>query len=293
MPDQITIFDAGPRPRGVVPRPACRPGFTLVELLTVIGILGVLVSLTLPAVQRARESARRTQCATQLRSMGVALSAYEAARRSFPPGDDGVAGRHHAWSSFILPFLEEEGVSQRIDYRQPWNAVGGNAAIADLVLSTYVCPSGIRTFPGKQDYGGVMGAGVMLDPARPLDPGFDHSGVLPATDAAHPLPVRAAAITDGLSRTLVVSEGVDRGFPEMDGESRIGNSRWACGTNCFLLSTRVVNTPDVDGFRSNHLGGTHGLFADGHVTFMGEDTDAAVLVAACTKDGGEPVTGLP
>jgi prepilin-type N-terminal cleavage/methylation domain-containing protein len=266
--------------------------FTLVELLVVIAIVGTGVSLLLPAVQRSREASRRTQCASNLHAMGVALTAYESARRAFPPGSDTLSGRFHAWSSFILPYLDAETVSRRIDYARPWN-VGTNAEIADVVLATYVCPSGIRMFPGKQDYGGVLGSGVILDPAVPLPRGWDHGGVLYATDAAHPRPVRTAMITDGLANTIVVSEGVDRGFEDMDGESRIGNARWACGTNCFLLSSRVVNTPDVDGFRSHHTGGVHGLFADGRVAFMGDDTAAEVLVAICTKDGREATGRVP
>lgn len=269
-----------------------RPGFSLVELLVVVAILGTLLSLVLPAVQSARESARRSTCAANLHSMGLALTAHESARRAFPPGSDAVTGRYHAWSSFILPFLDAETVADRIDYTQAWNAPV-NAEIADLVLGTYVCPSGIRSFPGKQDYGGVLGAGITLDASAPLPRGWDHSGVLHATDVDHPHPVRTAMITDGLSRTLVVSEGVDRGFPEMDGESRIGNSRWACGSNCFLLSSRVINTPDVDGFRSHHRGGVHGLFADGRVTFITDDVAADVLIAACTKDGGESAGVVP
>ena len=269
-----------------------RPGFSLVELLVVIAILGTLLSLVLPAVQSARESARRSTCAAHLHSMGIALASHESARRAFPPGSDAVTGRYHAWSSFILPFLDSESVARRIEYAQPWNAPG-NAEIADLVLATYVCPSGIRSFPGKQDYGGVLGAGVTVDPTKPLPVGWDHSGVLHATDTEHPHPVRAAMITDGLSRTLLVSEGVDRGFPEMDGESRIGNSRWACGSNCFLLSARVINTPDVDGFRSHHRGGVHGLFADGRVAFITDDASAEVLIAACTKAGGETAPPVP
>ena len=262
-------------------------GFSLVELLVVIAILGVLVSLLLPAVQRARESGRRTTCAANLHAMGLALGGHESARRTFPPGHDAITSRDHAWSSFILPFLDGETVSRRIDYARAWNAPGGNAEIADLVLATYVCPSGIRMFPGKQDYGGVLGTGVAIRDGEALRSGWDHSGVLYATDAAHPRPVRVAMITDGLARTILVSEGVDRGFADMDGESRIGNARWACGTNCFLQNARVVNTPDVDGFRGNHLGGVHGLFADGHVSFLGEDTAAEVLTAISTKDWGD------
>ncbi|MFM7207148.1 MAG: DUF1559 domain-containing protein [Planctomycetaceae bacterium] len=268
-------------------------GFSLVELLIVIAILGALVALLVPAVQRAREAGRRTACAANLHAMGLALSAHESSRRAFPPGSDAVTGRDHAWSSFILPFLDGETVARRIDYSRPWNAGGGNAEIADLVLATYVCPSGIRSFPGKQDYGGVLGTGIPLRDGEPLRPGWDHSGVLYATDAAHPRPVRAAMVTDGLAHTVTVSEGVDRGFADMDGESRIGNARWACGTNCFLQNSRVVNTPDVDGFRGNHPGGVHALFADGRVAFLTEDTAAEVLLAISTKDWGDGPGAAP
>jgi prepilin-type processing-associated H-X9-DG protein len=79
----------------------------------------------------------------------------------------------------------------------------------------------------------------------------------------------------------------------MESNSRIGNSRWACGTNCFLHNSPVLNTPDVDGFRSNHLGGVHGLFADGRVSFMSDMTMPDVLAAICTKAGGESPEQLP
>lgn len=262
-------------------------GFSLVELLVVMAIIGTLIGLTLPALQRVRESARRTQCEANLKAMGIALTAYEGSKRAFPPGDDAFTQRHHAWSSFILPFLDEDAVAKRINYRQPWNAPGGNNAISDVVLTTYVCPTGIVRFPGKQDYGGILGSAVPHSVTGKLHPDWTHSGVLYATDNQHRQPVRAAMVSDGLSKTLIVAEGVDRGIADTDTESPIGNSRWACGTNCFLHNARVVNTPDVDGFRSHHLGGVNGLFADGRVRFLVEDTNPDVMVALCTKDGKE------
>lgn len=273
-----------------------RPGgFSLVELLAVVAILGTLVSLTLPAVQKARESSRRAACSNNLRQMGIALISYESARRWFPPGDDALSRRNHAWSSFILPYLEEQKTAGRIDYTRPWNDPRGNAAIADGIISTYVCPSGMVSFPGKQDYGGVMGNAIVLseDEVPELPPGWAHSGVLYATTDDCPRPCRAAEVSDGLSKTLLVSEGVDRGFPEMDSESRIGNARWACGTNCFFLSSPVLNTPLVDGFRSYHLGGVHGLFGDGRVVMLVENTAAEILMAISTKAGGEAAALVP
>lgn len=273
-------------------------GFSLVELLAVVAILGTLVSLTLPAVQTARESARRAACSNNLRQMGIALINYESARRWFPPGDDSLSRRNHAWSSFILPYLEEQKSAGRIDYALPWNDPRGNAAVADLIISTYVCPSGIVSFPGKQDYGGVMGNAVVVSEesegdAPELPAGWAHGGVLYATAADCPRPCRASEVSDGMSKTLLVSEGVDRGFREMDNESRIGNARWACGTNCFFLSSPVLNTPEVDGFRSHHLGGVHGLFGDGRVVVLVDDTAPEVLMAACTKAGGEVAGPTP
>jgi prepilin-type processing-associated H-X9-DG protein len=79
----------------------------------------------------------------------------------------------------------------------------------------------------------------------------------------------------------------------MDNESPIGNARWACGTNCFLLSSRVINTPDVDGFNSHHRGGVQGLYADGRVSFMVDGTEPTVLMAICTKAGRESVGQTP
>jgi prepilin-type N-terminal cleavage/methylation domain-containing protein len=268
-------------------RRSARSGFSLVELLAVVAILGTLVSLSLPAVQNARESARRSACSNNLRQMGIAILNYESARRWFPPGDDALSGRHHAWSSFILPFLEEEKTAKRINYSQRWNDPRGNAEIADVVISTYVCPSGIQSFPGKQDYGGVLGSSVRLSDDAKLPPGWEHGGVLYATSREAARPCRAGQVSDGLSRTLLVSEGVDRGFAEMDNDSPIGNSRWACGTNCFLHSSPLLNTPDVDGFRSHHLGGVHGLYGDGRVEFLVDSTLPDVLAALCTKAGGE------
>ena len=268
-------------------------GFSLVELLAVVAILGTLVSLSLPAVQTAREAARRAACSNNLRQMGIALTNYESARRCFPPGDDALSRRHHAWSSYILPFLEEQKIASRINYARPWNDPQGNAAAADAIVATYVCPSSIEMFPGKQDYGGVLGTSVVLDETESLPSGWEHGGVLYATGEDCPRPCRAGEVSDGLSRTLLVSEGVDRGYREMDGEGLIGNARWACGTNCFLHNSPVLNTTDVDGFRSNHLGGVHGLYGDAHVSFMADGTMPDVLKAVCTKAGGESPEEIP
>jgi hypothetical protein len=147
-----------------------------------VAILGTLVSLMLPAVQSVRESSRRSQCVNRLKNMGDALANHESVRGAFPPGCDMLPRTYHAWSSFILPFLEQSAVSDRIDYTKPWDDPGGNARLADINIPTYICPSGMKMFAGKQDYGGVLGAWIDLDGNVPSVGDYEHSGILYATD---------------------------------------------------------------------------------------------------------------
>lgn len=263
-------------------------GFTLVELLAVLAIIGTLIGLLLPAVQRARESGRVMQCSNNLKQMGVALANYEQAKKRFPPGNDQIGNRLHAWSSFILPFLEQSAVSDRVDYTKPWDDPAGNLSKVDVTIPTYVCPSGLKQFPGKQDYGGILGAYIKPDGTAisPLTTRDEHGGILYATDAEYKLSATAASVSDGLSKTLLVAEAVDRETAGTDTHT-FGDACWACGNNCFPLNSRVINDPSVDGFRSLHSGGLKSLYGDGHVSFLSDRLDVRVLIAISTRAGGE------
>lgn len=267
-------------------------GFTLIELLAVLAIIGTLIGLLLPAVQRAREAGRRMQCSNNLKQMGVALANYEQAKKRFPPGNDQIGSRLHAWSSFILPFLEQSAVSDRIDYTKPWDDPAGNLSKVDITIPTYVCPSGVKQFPGKQDYGGILGAYIKPDgeALNPLSTRDEHGGILYATDADYKLSATAASVLDGLSRTLLVAEAVDREMAGAADTHAHGDACWACGNNCFPLNSRVINDPSVDGFRSNHFGGLSSLYGDGHISFLSDRLDVRVLIAICTRTGGETET---
>jgi prepilin-type N-terminal cleavage/methylation domain-containing protein len=153
-----------------------RRGFTLVELLIVIAIIGMLVSLLLPAVQAAREAARRTECANNLKQIGLALQAYHDARRGFPPGwlwappADQSGGSSWAWSVFILPYLERNSLYDELRVDDGSALVPPPGDPRDTLLPMFVCPSDVgpdrnKWFRGyaKSNYPGVNGTGGDTD----------------------------------------------------------------------------------------------------------------------------------
>jgi len=284
------------------PQPAHRHpkavgGFALVELLAVVAILTVLLGLVLPAVQRARETARRTACGNNVRQSAFAVCGYTAARRRFPAGCDQVpvhpdlpSGTLHAWSSVVLPFLEETGLVGRIDHGRFWNAAGGNDVASRSRVSVYACPSALLDHIGKADYGGVSGAWMLGVDGVPFtgSAGLSNGMLVPRDAATHPL--TAAAVTDGLGCTLLLAEATDRGPPpsaEPDPDDPSG--RWAT-MNCFAQAAAFVNA-DASDIRGPHPGGAEAAFADGRVAFLNEQMDPAVLAAICTRNGGESAAG--
>ena len=126
-----------------------RCAFTLVELLVVIAIIGVLVALLLPAIQAARESARRTQCTNNLRQIGVGMTNFEGSKKYFPPGEfkpSGVpTGAALAWCCWFLPYIEEQNLfglmNLKIDMRSPPNWQADLSGPTNAQIAVYLCPS--------------------------------------------------------------------------------------------------------------------------------------------------------
>jgi prepilin-type N-terminal cleavage/methylation domain-containing protein/prepilin-type processing-associated H-X9-DG protein len=122
--------------------PRRRRGFTLVELLVVIAIIGVLIALLLPAVQAARESARRAQCFNNLKQFGVALHNYHAAKNTFPPGAVMTRDPTQVYANAntaLLPYFEQAALAALYDHSEPWE--GQRPGVASTTIAIFKCPS--------------------------------------------------------------------------------------------------------------------------------------------------------
>ncbi len=273
-----------------------RAAFTLIELLVVIVVIGLLVALLLPAVQMAREAARRMQCTNNMKQIGLAVLLYEQQVGYFPPGCTECGffpspiEKGHAWSALLLPFLEQDPLWRQLDTSLRFNAEENRPATS-TVVSTYLCPSTVRRLDNRRDdftgdinqnnkiddgegmactdYGGNFGLQQYGDDGRP-------QGLL-----IYNAPIRAAEVTDGLSNTWIVGETSGRPYG------------WANGRNIFDTTTRPNNEPlrTSNELFSDHPGGVNVVFCDGSVKFLAEQIELSVLFGLCTRAGQEVISG--
>ncbi len=256
-----------------------RNAFTLVELLVVIAIIGILVALLLPAVQAAREAARRISCTNNMTQLILAVQNYEGAYRRYPAGtsaEDGpilnvAAGKHHNWLIRVLPYLEENNTYDHVDFQVDVYHEN-NAAVAKVYIPITNCPSD----PGIPREGNLSSyAGLHHDVEAPID--VDNHGVFFLNSN-----VTYEDVSDGSSQTIFLSEKV----------SETNDFGWMSGTRATLRNTgtplnatvdrgqrysnteaKEVDPSKVGGFGSFHPGGANFAFGDGHVQYLSESID--------------------
>jgi prepilin-type processing-associated H-X9-DG protein len=292
-----------------------------VELLVVIAIIGILIALLLPAVQAAREAARRIQCANHLKQIGVALQNYHTTYKTFPAGTTTVVPlqcnntncRGSAMYVTIMPFMEENILEDQYNYEESWGWTGwliANPELAATPVAVYKCPSNARwgeEYPTRRDYFGVLGG---------MQPSAVNEWGDVFTDGLFNINewIRIADISDGTSHTLTVGESIHPalyGFGPGYGDPMVGGPvAWYYGADnlpagglitdrrCYGRALRPTKYPinsdlrpmanigvNERPFGSFHPGGAQFVFADGHVDFIGETIDMYIYRALSTFAG--------
>lgn len=304
-------------------RTRSRRGFTLIELLVVIAIIAILIALLLPAVQQAREAARRTSCKNNLKQIGLAIHNYHDTYTVFPNANAG--GMNFSTLSgaslfaSILPYIEQAAGYNYYDFNLA-NSAPYNQEVSGQLIDVFWCPSAAmrRQVPGcDQDSGRAPGTYAVnigsVDYNQywsfiPGTPRPNLNGAIVYTDSvAGKTAMRD--FTDGTTNTLLIGETAynlpDYLFSssaDCTDQPRYSFTYWA---NPFPGSTACTteyafNPKDIAGdgvfdpnwtrsFRSEHVGGVQFLLTDGSVHFISENIDKNVLDALATRNGGEVV----
>jgi prepilin-type N-terminal cleavage/methylation domain-containing protein len=302
-----------------------RSAFTLVELLVVIAIIGILVALLLPAVQAAREAARRMQCSNNLKQLALAMHNYEGTYKTFPPA--GIDSNQMAWTVMMLSFIEQQPLFDQFNLTQgAWNAFNRIGVVQGVKIQAYRCPSATRDthfsvfnltgVPANQIEADVMTLHyhAVLGPRTSVsDQPYNFLG---STSLAFgPIATQGvfgktrqqsatyfvsekspmAEITDGTSNTLLLGEFSWKGYlywrPFTRGwySDTRGTLVYAAKNVFYPINSKFSDFWNDGSFGSMHPGGALFARADGSANFVSQTVDMTVYRSTASRNGSEPV----
>jgi prepilin-type N-terminal cleavage/methylation domain-containing protein len=305
-------------------------GFTLIELLVVIAIIGVLVGLLLPAVQQAREAARRMTCINNLKQLGLAMHSHHDVHKRLPAGyvSPGVVptdpsssetSKGYAWGLFLLPYSEESAVFDTIDQSQEATGTANEATAAAAALSLYRCPTDLP--PARFDV--ATGGGTVSLPSSNYVAILGWNNVTTEAGQGNGVFFRNSGtqfreITDGLSKTICVGERkhvhefFDQGpynanstwYAAVPGVSRPAGMAMMpmategpgslvlghVGQSGMMAGKTPNHTNHIVHFSSSHVGGVVFLLCDGSTHYVRDDISYELFKALGTRSFGDQVS---
>jgi prepilin-type N-terminal cleavage/methylation domain-containing protein/prepilin-type processing-associated H-X9-DG protein len=305
-----------------------RSAFTLIELLVVIAIIAILIALLVPAVQKVREAAARTQCTNNLKQIALATHSYHDTYKILPynagPGYNYNPTSPNCWSWLvrILPYIEQAPLYNAGGFANPAQTINGAGAAVAAQIPVFLCPSDSSTYNGPRtdeanigssfnyggppvtvgqtNYKGVCGSNWAWGTYTHTGPSGSNNG-LDAGDGVffrtdYTKKKSLLAIIDGTSNTLMIGEDI----ASMDVHCDWVFFNHATGTCAIPLNSAMqagqpgfnnpTDWPDVYSFRSYHTGGANFALADASVRFVSASIDINLYRALATMKGNEPVS---
>ena len=294
-----------------------RRAFTLIELLVVMAIIGLLVALLLPAVQAVREAARRMQCKSNLKQIGLALHNYHDVHLMFPinygAGPYNELNRGAGWLARVLPYIDQTALYSTLQFGAPLTDPANDAA-AKTVVRVFLCPSDVHgsgVMPNRRgstvpravtNYKACLGSNWEWGPFAPSTSTTGRNanqtnglelcnGFLCRGGDRPPFTTGLADIRDGTSTTIAVGEAVPEwtwhtwwyGFNASTATCAVGLNHWR------KPETSLADWFENYSFSSRHVGGGHFLMVDGSVRFVSENVSEYVYRDLATIQGSEVV----
>ena len=298
-----------------------RSGFTLVELLVVIAIIGVLVALLLPAVQAAREAARRMSCQNNMKQLSLGLHNYESVHNTLPPA--GIDTNQMSWTVLLLPFIEQQNLYNQFNFTKgSWNAFSRIAIVRGVKIKAINCPTQANPRdmyslfdPANEADVSALHYYAVLGPSGPTAAGANQPYLVQGVDAGFgfcaaqgafgqatvdgpnvtPINNPLRTFTDGTSNTLLLGE--------MSWAKYLYWRPWTRGyyfdaRGTLLYGSRNVKNPinskfsdpwNDGSYGSMHPSGTNFSRADASIHFIPQNIDMFVYRAVASRDGGESI----